>query len=237
MSTKGRYIANTATLIEPTSQETVARFAPVQFYDDFLGKAIDTTNWWTALDTAGGTEALTADAPSGAVALSLTNANEIQLAGLSWGDHRPLVLNQGLVAEFRARFTTLPADAATAVIGLAGDTDAAINTIAESMWFRWDGSGVVTVEHDDTANTTSKVATGVTSVLNTWQVFRIDCTVITDVKFYINGNAVATGTTFDMSTVAALALQPMIRMDKAAAATNLGVMELDYVRIYQNRSA
>jgi hypothetical protein len=42
--------------------------------------------------------------------------------------------------------------------------NAAVNTVAESIWFRADGNGQITVEHDDTSNETSKVATGVTVI-------------------------------------------------------------------------
>ena len=226
------------TFYDRSTHERVLPLAPVVFMDDFLGKAIDTTTIWTLLDTAGGAEALVADAPNGAVGLTLTNAVEVQLAGLSWGDNRTLTLNQGLVAEFRARFTTLPVNASTAVIGLAGDHNADIDVVAESAWFRWDASGAVTVENDDTAagHQTSKVATGVTVLANIWHIYRIDCTDIASVKFYIDGDHVAAGTTFNMSQVAALALQPVARMDKAADALNLGVMEVDYVRCWQKRS-
>jgi hypothetical protein len=57
-----------------------------------------------------------------------------------------------------------------------------------------------------------------------------------DVKFYIDGARVAASTTFDMSAVPTLKLQPVARMDKAAANTNLGVMEVDYIKVWQNRS-
>lgn len=217
---------------------TALALAGVYWEDHFIGKAIDVTNTWTLIDTANGSETLKADQPGGVVELALTNANEVQVAGMAFGNERPFTIARGLVFEARCRFTTLPADAAIAVIGLAGDTGT-IDGIAESCWFRYDGSGAVTVENDDTSNETSKVATGITHVVNEWHVFRIDFANPADVKFYVDGNAVgstAATTTFNMNQVAALQLQPYIRMDKAAAATNLGVMEVDYVKIWQNLS-
>jgi len=212
--------------------------AGVVFHDHFLGKAWDVTNKWTALDTAGATETLLADQPGGVVQLLLTNAAEIQLAGMYTADERQFTLNRGLNFEARIRFTTLPANATTAVIGLTGNTNAAIDTIAESIWFRWDFSGAVTVECDDTAagHEKSKVATGVTLLADIWHVFRISCDDIASCRFFIDGAQVAASTTFNMNTVPTLQLQPMLRLDKAADALNLGVMEVDYVTVWQNLS-
>jgi hypothetical protein len=211
----------------------------VVFHDHFIGKAIDVTNTWTLIDALGGTETLKADQPGGVVELALTNAVEVQIAAMGMGDERCFTLNRGLVFEARCRFTTLPADAGIATIGLAGDHHATLDTVAESIWFRYDGSGAVTVETDDTVNETSKVATGITHIVNEWHVFRIDCSDYTDIKFYVDGNLVgstAASTTFTMAQVPTLQLQPYLRMGKAAAGTNLGVMEVDYVTVWQNLS-
>jgi hypothetical protein len=167
-------------------------FAPLWWKDDFNNQALDTTNNWTLLDTGAATEALVEDAPNGVVALALDNTSEAQLAGLSWNDKRQLVLNQGLNIEYRFRFSVLPSASTSIVaIGLAGDHNATLDTVAESIIFRADGSGAITVENDDTSNETSKVATGVTVTTADWVVARIDCTTITDIVFYINGNRVA----------------------------------------------
>ncbi len=221
--------------LESTTLETVFAQLALFLKDDFVGKALDVTNTWNLRDTGAATETLKAGAPNGVVELALTAAVEVQLAGLDWNDQRPLVLNRCLGFEARYRFTTLPAGASTFVIGLCGNHNAAIDTVAESIWFRHDASGVITVEHDDTVHETSKVATGVAVALNEWVIVRIDCTEPTDVRFYVNGNPVATDTKFDMAQVAALALQPCARMDKAAAAPNVGVAELDYIAVWQKR--
>ena len=65
----------------------------------------------------------------------------------------------------------------------------------------------------------------------------VDCSDIADVKFFINGDRVATGTTFNMSQVPALALQPVARIGKQGAATSVGTLQVDYVRAWQKRSA
>jgi hypothetical protein len=219
--------------------ETVLPVAEVYFIDDFLGKAIDTTINWTALDTSAAgntTPALTGDASSGVIGTMLDATNEVQLSGITGGDQRNYILNQGLNAEFRMRFTTIPTGAVIACLGLCGDHNAAADSVAESIWFRADGSGAMTVETDDTVNETSKVATGVTFLVNEWHVLRISCDDITSVKFYIDGSQVASGTTFNMSQVAGLKLQPVVRIGKESGATTVGTIETDYIRVWQNRS-
>lgn len=219
-----------------TTFETLATTFPVFQKYDFLDPALDTTNLWTLRDTGNATEALVGDAPNGVISLALTNANEVQLAGTDWNDNRTLTLNQGLIWEARIKLAVLPTGAVVACWGLCGDHNAAVDTVAESIWFRADGSGAVTVETDDTSNETSQVATGVTLLNTTWAVFRIDCTSYSSVKFFINGTRVAASTTFNMSQVAALALQPVFRIGKEAGAATVGTMYVDYCAVMQNRS-
>jgi hypothetical protein len=221
------------------NNETVKVIADVFFSDDFLGKAFDVTNWWTALDVSAAgltTPVLVADGASGLLSLPLDATSEVQLSGVTWGDHRPLILNQGLVFEARLALSVLPTGAVVFCAGLCGDHNAAVNTVAESIWFRADGSGAITVETDDTVNETSVIATGVTLTAGLFAVLKIDCSDITSVKFYINGSQVAAGTTFNMSQVAALKLQPVVRIGKEAAATTVGTVQLDYIRAWQNRA-
>lgn len=234
MSTKCEYRSGIQTFFDSVTGETLHPMAPVYFKDDFLGGAIN-TSVWTLLDTNSGGEALVANGANGAANLSLTNSNTIELAGLSWGDQLSLAMAQGLVFEAVVKFTTLPTGAVVAVIGLASATNAAVDNIAESAWFRLDGSGAVTVENDDGTHETSKIATGVTVTTADRVVLRIDCTDKANVKFFINGNQVAAGTTFNMSAANG-ALQPMVRIGKEAGATTVGTMQVDKVAAWQNRS-
>jgi hypothetical protein len=224
---------------DSTTYETLRVIAPVYFHDDFVGRAQDVTNAWGTRDTASATEALVADAPNGVYRLALDATSEAQLAGLDWGDQRTLVLNQGLGFEARVKLSTLPTTGSIVCIGLCGDHNAAVDTVAESIWFRLDGStgGLITVECDDGTTETSKVTTGVT-VLNTdWVILRIDCSDPTSIKFYINGAQVAATTTFSANAVPTLALQPVLRVGKESAGTNLGALDVDSVRVWQKRAA
>ncbi len=239
MSTKAKFNAGALHYYDSASHERSLIALPVHFREDFLGKAIDTTNVWTALDTSAAgltTPVLIANGPNGLVSLPLDNTSEAQLSGLYWGDVRTLVLNRGLIFEARFALHTLPTGSVIVCIGLMGNHNAAADTVAESIWFRFDGNGVMTVETDDTANETSKVATGVTVIADQYVVVRIDCSDIADIKFFVDGNRVAGTTTFDMSTVAGLVLQPIARISKGAA-TTVGEIYLDCVKVWQRRTA
>jgi len=242
MTTKARYYNNILEYYDSVTHERVAPFAPIVFEDDFLGATTIisdlSTSPWTAIDVSAAgdtTPLIAADVANGILRLPLTSNAEAQRSGVAFGDQRPFVLNQGLVFEARIALSVLPTLVSEAVFGLAGDDNAVADTVAESIWFKADGDGVIVVESDDTSNTNDDVATGITLTAGLFAIFRIDATIITDVKFYINGANVAAGTTFNMSQVAALALQPYISINKASGA-GLGIVDVDYVRVWQTRS-
>lgn len=242
MGTKARYRNTHLEFYDSVTQERTAPFAPCVFEDDFFGAATIlsdlTTSPWTAIDVSvsGNTTPLVAaDAANGIARLPLDSTSEAQRSGLYFGDQRPFVLNQGLVIEMRVALQTLPTLLSEAVWGLAGDDNAVADSVAESIWFKADGNGVIVVEQDDGTNTNDDIATGTTLTAGTFAIFRIDCTTIADVLFFINGANVAAGTTFDMSAVAGLALQPYASINKASGA-GLGVLDVDLVRVWQARS-
>jgi hypothetical protein len=238
MSTKARYRNGILEFYESQTHERVSPFAPALFEDDFLGTGLQTTDVWTAIDVSAvgdTTPLLAADAGNGIARFPLDVTSEAQESGFTFGDQRDFVLNQGLVFEARVALQTLPTLLSEAVWGLAGDKNAVADSVAESIWFKADGDGVIVVENDDTSNTNDDIATGTTLTAGTFAIFRIDCTTITDCLFYINGARVASGTTFDMSQVAALKLQPYFHIAKASGA-GLGVLDVDYVRVWQKRS-
>ena len=239
MSTKAQYRAGIETRYESGTLETLHAFAGVRLKEDFLGQALDTTNGPFAFrDTAGATETIVADGANGQLQLALAATNEAELAGIDQADQRCWILNQGLVFEARVQLSVLPTTGTVVCIGLCGDHNAAVDTVAESIWFRLDGAtgGLITVETDDTATETSKVTTGVTLLTTDWAILRIDCTVITDIKFYINGAQVASSTTFTMAAVAGLKLQLVARIGKEAIGTSVGTLLVDYLSAWQNRS-
>jgi hypothetical protein len=163
--------------------------------------------------------------------------NQDEDAVLSHSDNRTFDVSKGLIFETKVDIATLPTLTAQAVVGMCGDHALDKDALLESAWFKWDGSGAILCETDDTTNDNNDVATGVTSVPGTPNVLRIDFTTLADVKFFVDGVRVASGTTFDMSnlTGAELILQPYFSLDKTGDA-GLGDVDIDYVKILSNRS-
>ena len=222
----------------PTTYETLHTSYPVQFIDDFVGDAIlaDGTHRWNVVDVGAATEAVVEDTASGVFALSLTAANEAQDTVLYMGDNRNFDAGNGLIFETRVNIATTAGTGVTQVFGVANDHNLDKDTVACAAWFRLDASLAIDVETDDTTNNNDDVTTGISAVNGTFNIFRIDMTTLTNVKFFIDGVRVATGTTFDMSnmTAAEQQMQPYFSQDKASG-TGLGVMQIDYVKIFTNR--
>ncbi len=243
MGTRCKYINGIQTFYEESSNERVSPMAPVLFYEEFLGLEILATEagskgiWSTVevnLNTAIGPAA---DEANGAAHLQLDADNNAEDAVLYWGDQRGISVKQGAIFEAGVKISVLPTGAVAMVMGMAGDHNLAKDSVAEAAWFRLDGSGALKVETDDTTNNNDDVATGITVTTSPYYILRIDFTDISDVKFYVNGVRVATGTTFDMSNLsdAEAVMQPYFSIDKGVA-TSVGSMMIDFVRIWSKRS-
>ena len=224
--------------------ETLQSTYPLQFYDDFLGSAggsvFNDTMVWGILEvsiTTNATVEIVADSSNGQFLLHCTADNEDQDVVLSHNDNRTFDVSNGLIFETRVNVGVLPTATAQAVFGMCGDHDLDKDALLESAWFKLDGSGAVVVETDDTTNDNDDIATGVTAVPGTYNIYRIDFTTLANVKFFIDGVRVASGTTFDMSNLAAaeLILQPYFSIDKMGD-VGVGDVNVDYVKILTNRS-
>ena len=140
---------------------------------------------------------------------------------------------QGVILEARVKLAVLPSAAeVVAAWGLHGTW--ADGGSAYRVGFNATGSGLIYVEDDDDATPSGLISTGVTATAAQWKIYLIDCTVQTDIKFYIDGVGVATGTTFS-NAAADPSVQPHFGMYKASGA-GVGTMYVDYVKIWQNRS-
>lgn len=232
--------------------ETVKPLSPVVFEDDFIGAKFDnyvaSTNagarWTTvetSLDTAIG---LVDDATNGIVAIGVGATDRTELGALYAGDNLQFSLKNGLMMEFRGTFSVLPTTAdstlTTAVLGLASAHNAAADSVATNVWFRADGSGALKWESDDGNTDDDDNACSVTAVATTHNIYRIDARSLANgIKFYIDSSLV--GTTGDMNTnltASEAKVQPYFRVSKVKGGKNVntGTFQLDYVRIWQNRS-
>ncbi len=244
MTTKARHHNGMLEFYESQTHERVAPVgAPVVFYDEFLGFQLLLTETgsrgiWSTVEVALNTAiAQSADAANGVVAMIMDVDSNAEDAVLYWGNQRGISLKQGAVIEFRARASVLPTLTGQIVMGMAGDHNLDKDALTEAAWFKLDGSGAVVLESDDTTNNNDDIASGVTVTAAQWKTYRIDFTTLADVKFYIDGANVGSGTTFDMSnlTDAEAVMQPYFSLDKGADA-GLGTLLLDYVRIWSKRS-
>jgi hypothetical protein len=242
MSTKSKWLRNILEFYDSATAERVLPLAPVVFLDDFLGYQARTsetgsTGTWLTIDVGDATQALKADEPNGAFELALAATSEAEDAVLYWGDQRGLDLGNSASIEFRVDMAVLPTTGVAAVFGVVTDHNLDKDTVAVNAWFRLQASGAILVETDDTTNDNDDTATGITAVPGTYNIFRIDFHDLSDVKFYIDGNRVASSTTFDMSnlTSAEQVVQPYMSLDKASG-TGVGTMVIDYVRAWSNRS-
>lgn len=214
--------------------------APLVFYDDFLGTAVlsDGTVMWSVVEVALNLAIdPLADTANGVMQLTMDADNNAEDAVLYWGDQKGISLKHGAVFECRARVAVAPTLTGQIVFGMAGDHHLDKDSVTESAWFKFDGGLAALAETDDTTNDNDDVATGVTVAVGEYRVYRIDFTNLSDVKFYINGVGVATGTTFDMSNLSdsEAVMQPYFSIDKGAD-TGVGTLWLDYVRIWSNRA-
>ena len=225
----------------PSTFETLDGSWPLKYVDDFVGDAggdiFDGTTGWTATNVNSATSAIVANSSNGQFLLHIAANDEAEDAFLYHGNEKMFDVGNDLIFEARINMAVSPGTGVVAVAGMAGDHNLDKDTVANAAWFRWDASQVCKVESDDTTNNNDDTATGVTTVAGTYNIFRIDFTTLADVKFFIDGVRVASGTTFDMSNLTAgeQQMQPYFSLDKASG-TGLGDMNIDYVKIFSNRS-
>ena len=219
--------------------------AKVKFYDDFNHTTVwSTTNEgpWLAKDTgAAGTvlEEILANQSGGVMKLELDEGqNEKEEAGLYFGDARTFNLDKGLIFEARVAVHTAPTDQAEIYFGLSGVY--AEGPIAEAdagplvhAFFCFDGALTPTIHTDDNGGADNDaVATGVTEVLDTYSIFRIEILDVTSVKFYIDGVRVGAATTFSVANGTNVLVQPFLMAHKETGAGD-GVAYFDYVKVWQ----
>lgn len=242
-TTRAKWRNNQMAFYDSSTFETVRPFAPFYWMDDFVTDAIlkaAGVPGWTAIDTSAiglTTPIQVADQSCGVYSLLFDAQDEEQESGLYMNDELVLNLDKGPVIEFRLDIAVLPTLLTETYFGVVnnyvkGTLAAADQGPTVHICFMLDGTGAVTIHTDDTANDNDAVATGITAVPGTYNIFRIDMTTISDVKFYIDGAPVATSTTFDCSTGAAVMVQPYIVQYKSAGA-GLGTTYIDFIRMWQ----
>lgn len=215
-----------------------------EFCDDFFGnlvfsatKGSNVGHAYDIADTSSSgspTHAVVDGSETGEVAVDLASTNEIENVCLYQGDKLQFDIDKIVEFGCRVKMNQAALDAASQfAIGLAGDRNDAIDSIAQAALFRVVGADSTTalvVETDDGTNDNNDVATGKT-LINAYKWLVISFAQgKSDVRFFVDGEPVATGTTFDMSNYSG-ALQLFAQIQKTAD-TNVDGFTLDawYVR-------
>ena len=230
-----------------TTHETLRiEGASIEYKDDFLGKYEDV---YISADNSAAylIEKITGAAPptivmldsisNGVLSMNFTADNQKQEALLHGNDYENFNLDKGVIIEYRAAVHTAPTDQAEVYLGLANayvegpiaEADAGPTVHAA---FVYDAALTPTIHTDDASTDNNAVATGVTSVLDTYSIYRIDASVVTNVKFYINGVRVAASTTFTMANGTNVVVQPWFGLHKETG-VGVGSLYVDYMYIAQ----
>jgi hypothetical protein len=174
---------------------------------------------WTIKDTsAAGTPTylcLTED--GGALKVLFDNTNENQIVTVYQNDVLPYDLALLQAVEFTLKVGGFDA-VTTLVWGIASAQNNTEDSVTVNGWFKIDGTvstSNVVVETDDNTKDLDDKATGQT-LSTTYKKCTIDFSNgLSDVRFFIDGNRVAAGTTFDMSAVTSgQNIQLLLQMQK-----------------------
>jgi hypothetical protein len=160
---------------------------------------------------------------------------EKQDAALYFGDQKNFDVTKGLVWEARAQLSVLPSAAGVqAVFGVSSAWIDGPDNATQYLEFGATANGAILIRSQD-GTTQNSIASGVTVLTTEWHIYRIDCSDVTDIKFYIDGVQVSANNAVAFAATGANAiLQPYNAMYKPSG-TGVGTLTLDYVKAWQNR--
>jgi len=211
-------------------------------YDDFNGAvatfptSADPATPWLVADTSSSGAPVYTKGTSEAT-LTLAATSEVENVCLSFGDALDIDIDDIQRVEMRVKISaSTMTSGSTLVFGLGSARNDTPDSVTANAWFRMEGANSTTLvycESDDGTNDNDDKSSGVT-LGTTYKEFVIDFTGgKSNVKFFIDGQRVASTTTFDMSHYTA-GLQPIVQIQKAAN-TNANGVVVDYVKIVAKR--
>jgi len=232
-----------AAIFDKATFETFWTTFPISLIDDFIkcslvipvAGAAESGCPWVVHDLNGATEAILPDVSAGMFQIEITNAVEAQEGVLYQDDNRSWDITHNPIFETKLSVNTLPTDQVEMQWGFGDDyVVAGFDALSFFIGFDVDGSGALNVRKNDGV-TDQTVSTGLT--LGTgFYIFRIDCTDLTDIKFYVDGIQVCAGTAFPFTATGADAiLQPYLVAYKAGG-NGIGILISDYIKIWVNRA-
>jgi hypothetical protein len=182
-----------------STQEVVGIASPLYFDDDFIGGGHSAGVPAAGSPTAGypwvkkivgaapPTVALVSNGAGGLIACALTSASEKQDAALYWNDSLSLDVTKGLVWQCRAQLSVLPSAAGVqTVFGLSSAWIDGPDNASFYIAFGATANGTIRMRSQDGV-TQNNIATGTTVLAADFHNYRIDCTDVNDIKFFIDG--------------------------------------------------
>lgn len=207
-------------------------------FTDFFNRAqeLSTTpgvNGWTVKDTsaAGTPTYLCVTEDGGAMRLTLASTNEEEIVTMYMKDVLPIDLVKLRRISFIAKVPVADANSSV-VFGLASAQADSEDAVQINAWFKIPNltTGTVVCESDDGTHDNDDIDATSTTLSTAYKKFMIDLTNgITDVRFYIDDTRVASGTTFNMSSITSgQNVQPFIQLHKS---TGTGVAQFQIAKI------
>ncbi len=215
--------------------------ANVVLDDDFLGDypaaatAFDLTQPWIKVET-NGLGVIESSEANGVLKFGFDAVVEAAIAVL-YMPAIPFDIDKKPIFECRLAVFDIGDDAALDInFGLASGTHATLfDSVSEYAVFHLDGSDLsVSCQSADGTTTVAATDTLVDLVDDIYANFRIDMTDLTDVKFFINGARMLSGTTFDMSNYSGR-LTPIVHVGKISNNTTADV-RVDRIRVSAERN-
>lgn len=209
------------------------------FFEDFLadlpaaGTAIN--GGMTKVET-NGLGVTSSDQANGVAKFAFDAVAEAATAAL-YLVNAPFDIDQNPVFETKLAVYDIGDDGALDInFGLASDTHATdFDSVAVYAAFHLDGTDLsVLCQSDDGTTTVAATDSTVDLVDDTFAVFKIDASDKADVKFYINGSRVLSGTTFDISAYTGT-LTPIVHVEKTSNDTTVDV-RVDWIRVTSERA-
>lgn len=212
-----------------------------EFYDDFNGTvatlpaSADPATPWLVEDTSSaGTPVYTKG--TSVATLTLASNSEVENVCLHFGDALDFDIDSIMRVEMRVRLGVTFTTGSELIFGVGSARNDTTDSVAAHAWFKMvgaDSTTAVVVESDDSVNDNNDIATG-KALGTTFKRFVIDFAGgKSNVKFYIDGERVASATTFNMSNYSA-GLQPIVQLQKAAN-TNVDSVIVDYIKVISRR--
>jgi hypothetical protein len=246
---KGGYSGGAPVMYDTVSGETTFSGQPLFFEDEFVGAGhtagvpvagspVAGYPWVKKIvGAAPPTVAPVSNAGGGQMACTLAATSEKEEATLYMNDNLSFDVTKGLIWEARVNVGVLPSAGQVQMVwGLQSAWIDGPDNGSYYLGFGLLGNGNLIIRSKDGVTTNAISAASIAALLTTdWHVFKVDATDVTNVQFYIDGNAITgLGTVAFAATGANAILQGYASAYKASG-TGVGTLTLDNMQIRTNR--